>query len=191
MPAFLPVLLGTIREGNATRPVAEFVRERIDARGDATSALFDPAELPFGDLERRVWEMDPQPDQVERFVEEMGRADGFVFATPEYNHGYPGALKNVIDHLYNSWNRKPFGLVTTGGSTGGVRAEEQLRSVITGGLGGVVVPRAVNVTRVRDTFGEEGPAEDVETWTERVDRLAEELVAYAKGMAVVREELGD
>lgn len=188
MAASFPVLLGTTRQGNATEPVARFARDRIDHRPDASAQLYRAEDLPFGNLKQRVSGMDPVPEGAERFVEAMDAADGFVLVTPEYNHGYPGALKNLIDHTYDPWYRKAFGLVTTGGSSGGLRAEEQLRLVITGGLGGTVVPRAVNVPRVRDAFNEEGPV-DEETWTKRFDRLAEELVVYAEAMAEVRDRL--
>ncbi len=191
MPLSVPVILGTTREGNRTQRVARFATDVLDARDDIEPRLYDASQLPFGDVEARVWEMDPQPDAVTVFVDAMRAADGFVLVTPEYNHGYPGALKNVLDHLYDAWNRKPFGLVTTGGSSGGIRAEEQLIQVITGGLGGVVVPASVNVHRVADVVHEDGSIEDPETWTRRVDRMAAELVAYAEAMADVREALGD
>lgn len=55
--------------------------------------------------------------------------DAFVFVTPEYNHGIPGALKNAIDFLYREWNNKAAGFVSYG-SAGGVRSVEQLRLVM-------------------------------------------------------------
>ena len=55
--------------------------------------------------------------------------DGFVFVTPEYNHGISGALKNAIDFLYAEWNNKAAGFVGYG-SAGGARAVEQLRLVM-------------------------------------------------------------
>jgi NAD(P)H-dependent FMN reductase len=55
--------------------------------------------------------------------------DGYIFVTPEYNHGIPGSLKNAIDYLYAEWNNKAAGFVGYGGA-GGVRAVEQLRLVM-------------------------------------------------------------
>jgi NAD(P)H-dependent FMN reductase len=55
--------------------------------------------------------------------------DAFVFVTPEYNHGIPGALKNAIDFLYREWNNKAPGFVSYG-SAGGVRSVEHLRLVM-------------------------------------------------------------
>src|SRR5438093_10538379 len=55
--------------------------------------------------------------------------DGYVFVTPEYNHGICGALKNAIDFLFREWNDKAAGFVSYGGA-GGARAVEQLRLVL-------------------------------------------------------------
>jgi NAD(P)H-dependent FMN reductase len=55
--------------------------------------------------------------------------DGYVFVTPEYNHGTSGALKNAIDFLFAEWNNKATGFVSYGGA-GGARAVEQLRLVM-------------------------------------------------------------
>lgn len=190
MAVSLPVIQGTLREGNQTRDVATYTLERLRAREDATSTLIDPAEVGLGDLDRRLSRKDELTSAEQRFLDRVTDADGFVLVTPEYNHGYPGALKNVIDHVYEPWNRKAFGLVTVGGSTGGVRCEEQLRGVVTGGLAGTVVPRGVNVPKPRDTFDEDGPL-DPDKWESRFDRLAEQLVVYAEAMRDVRRRLGE
>ena len=55
--------------------------------------------------------------------------DGYVFVTPEYNHGIAGALKNALDFVYAEWNNKAAGFVGYG-SAGGVRAVESLRLVM-------------------------------------------------------------
>ena len=59
----------------------------------------------------------------------IGSFDGYVFVTPEYNHGISGALKNAIDFLFGEWNDKAAGFVSYGGA-GGARAVEQLRLVL-------------------------------------------------------------
>jgi NAD(P)H-dependent FMN reductase len=56
-------------------------------------------------------------------------SDAFVFVTPEYNHGYPAALKNAIDFLNAEWQYKPVGFVSYGGVAAGTRAVAQLKPV--------------------------------------------------------------
>ncbi|KAG6948600.1 hypothetical protein JG688_00015019 [Phytophthora aleatoria] len=56
-----------------------------------------------------------------------------VILTPQYNWGYPGQLKNLLDHLYSEWKEKPVVLVTYGGH-GGSKCAEQLQVVLSGGF---------------------------------------------------------
>ena len=58
----------------------------------------------------------------------IGRFDGFVFVTPEYNHSTSGVLKNAVDFLYPEWNNKAMGVVSYG-LAGGARAAEHFRLV--------------------------------------------------------------
>lgn len=190
MPVRIPVVQGTLREGNETQNVARYALERLQAHEDIAASLIDPADLDLGDLDRRLSYKDDLSEAEQAFLDEIEPADGFVFVTPEYNHGYPGALKNVIDHVWEPWAHKIFGLVTVGGSVGGVRCEEQLRLVINGGLNSQVLPRAVNVPAPGDTFTEEGPV-DPDTWESRFDRMAHQLVVHAEAMREVRRRLGD
>ncbi|HZY71250.1 MAG TPA: NAD(P)H-dependent oxidoreductase [Thermoplasmata archaeon] len=182
---YFPVLLGTVREGRSSVHVARYVADRLGRRPEVEARLFDPKDLPFGNLVRREWEMDPVPPDVASFVREMGRADGFVIVTPEYNYGIPGTLKNLLDHLFHEWNRKPFALVGCGALSGGVRAVDQLRQVVTG-LQGVVVPPQVYVTNVHSTFGPGGPLAEAETWNTRLDRMFSELEWYARALSRAR-----
>lgn len=57
----------------------------------------------------------------------MDSFDGYVFLVPEYNHSYPGALKNALDYVYREWNDKAAGIISYGGWVAGARAAEALR----------------------------------------------------------------
>lgn len=67
-------------------------------------------------------------EHTKRWAAAIAPFDGFVFVTPEYNHGVPGPLKNAIDYLFYEWNDKAAGFVSYG-VNGGVRAVEQLRQI--------------------------------------------------------------
>lgn len=62
---------------------------------------------------------------------EIASCDAFIFVSPQYNWGYPAALKNAIDFLFNEWVGKPTMIVTYGGHGGG-RCAAQLESVLNG-----------------------------------------------------------
>lgn len=184
---YLPVLYGTVREPRASLGVARFVARELAQRPGVETRLFDPRELPLGNLVRREWETDPPDPAVQGFVAEMRRADGFVVVTPEYNHGIPGTLKNLIDHLYDEWGRKPFGIVSAGGIAGGLRATEMLRLVLAG-VSAISIPAQVPVFRVQDAFDENGPTSESERWAQRLDRFFTELEWYARALATARRD---
>jgi NAD(P)H-dependent FMN reductase len=189
MGLYLPILYGTVRTERKSIRVAEFVLERLSHRPDVETRLFDPRDLPFGNLTHREWEWKDAPGPVGAFVAEMARADGFVVVTPEYNRGYPGTLKNLFDHLYDEWGRKPFGLIGAGGMYGGVRAIEALR-VVVGGIGGIPIPSEIAVIQVGTNFAEGGPTSDREGWERRLDQFLGELEWYARALQNARRADG-
>jgi NAD(P)H-dependent FMN reductase len=74
--------------------------------------------------------IDPAAQSAERSLQQrIGACDGFIVVTPEYNHGYPAALKELIDSVGSEWHAKPVAFVSYGGVSGGLRAVEQLRTV--------------------------------------------------------------
>jgi NAD(P)H-dependent FMN reductase len=181
----IPVILGTVREGRRSEHVARYVHARLAARPGTTSRFVDPRELGFGNLVQREFEMAQRPAKVESFVTEMTHADAFVIVTPEYNYSIPGALKNLLDLTFKPWNRKPFGLVGCGGVSGGLRAIDTLRQIVSG-LGAVTVPPHVPVPHVGRAFGPDGPTAEAEEWNKRIDSFLEQVEWYARALKAAR-----
>jgi NAD(P)H-dependent FMN reductase len=128
----LLVVVGSTRRGRRGRAVADWFLEGARRLGGADWLLADLAEIPLPWFESERSPAVGQPDghhAVQTWRRLVDSSDGFVWVTPEYNHGYPAALKNAIDHLYHEWVRKPVALVSYGGYAGGARAAEQLRLV--------------------------------------------------------------
>jgi NAD(P)H-dependent FMN reductase len=125
------IVLGSTRPGRRGEEVARWVLEQAAKRDDATYELVDvkDANLPLLD--------EPVPPSRGQYSQPHTKAwsariaafDGFVFVTPEYNHGTCAALKNALDFLYAEWNDKAAGFVSYG-SAGGTRAVEQLRTTM-------------------------------------------------------------
>lgn len=121
----IPVILGTGRADRVSEACARYVMERVAERGHETE-LIDP----------RMWASGVTiPDWVgndhfKAWRERAARADGFIIVSPEYNHGYPGELKILLDSASDEYLRKPVGLCgVSSGAWGGVRMVEQLRLV--------------------------------------------------------------
>lgn len=128
----IAIILGSTRPGRRGEAVARWVHEIAQKRTDAEFELVDIADfnLPLYD--------EPNPPMMSKYMkphtlawsEAIRPFDGFVFVTPEYNHAVPGALKNAIDFLFNEWKNKAAGIVSYGGGTGGARAAENLRLIL-------------------------------------------------------------
>ncbi|GAA6033921.1 hypothetical protein JCM8097_000407 [Rhodosporidiobolus ruineniae] len=77
---------------------------------------------------------------IRAFSALIASAPAVVILTPQYNWGYPGGLKNALDHLYHEWRGKRVSIVSYGGHGGG-KAAEQLEQVLAGGLKAEVVAK--------------------------------------------------
>ena len=85
----------------------------------------------------------PKDEAAVRWAAKLAELDGFVFVSPEYNHGYSAVLKKALDHAFQQFNRKPAAFVGYGG-VGAARAIEQLRLVAVE-LQLAPTPKAVNI----------------------------------------------
>ncbi|WP_405780703.1 NADPH-dependent FMN reductase [Streptomyces sp. NBC_00859] len=127
----IAVILASTRTGRAGAGVAQWVLEQARQRGDADYELIDLAEVDLPQID------EPFPPAMGRYAypctqqwaATVAAYDGYVIVTPEYNHSFPGALKNALDRVYAEWNNKAAGLVSYG-VDGGVRAVEALRPVL-------------------------------------------------------------
>src|ERR1041385_7270920 len=92
-------------------------------------------------------------------AEGIAGADAFVVVTPEYNHGYPAALKSLIDSVGEEWQAKPVAFVSYGGVSGGLRAVEHLRQVFAE-LHATTVRDTVSFHNAGASFDDEGQLRD-------------------------------
>lgn len=127
----IAVILGSTRPGRNGEAVAKWVYEMAKKRTDAEFEYVDIKDynLPLLDEPIPPSQGKYSKDHTKVWSEKISSFDAFVFVTPEYNHGIPGALKNAIDFLFKEWNNKAAGFVGYG-SAGGVRSVEQLRLVM-------------------------------------------------------------
>jgi len=127
----IAILIGSTRPGRKADAVARWVFGIAQQHAGATFELVDLGDYHLPLLDEPVPPAMGQYTQphTQAWARTIASFDGFVFVTPEYNHGIPGALKNAIDFLYAEWNNKAAGFVSYG-SANGVRAVEQLRLVM-------------------------------------------------------------
>ncbi len=127
----IAIILGSTRPGRNGEAVVKWVHEIAKKRTDAEFELVDVKDFNLPLLDEPMPPIMGQYSKpyTKAWAAKVGSFDSYVFVTPEYNHGVPGALKNAIDFLFREWNDKAAGFVSYGGA-GGARAVEQLRLVL-------------------------------------------------------------
>ncbi|MGF3056657.1 NADPH-dependent FMN reductase [Microbacterium sp. YY-01] len=128
------IIVGSIRQQRATEAVAQYVYAAAEARaGSVEYSLIDVRDYDLPLLTDPVHPMlrgkQYDDERVQRWSDTIDALDGFIFVTPEYNHGVPGGMKNAVDLLGPEWKKKAAAFVAHG-SVGGVRAVEQWRQIL-------------------------------------------------------------
>jgi len=174
---FVPIILGTAREHNFSQKVANFVFAEAQNFGFATQIL---KAKDFAKVSTGI-----EDEKTKEWKNIIGKSDGLIIVSPEYNHGYPGELKIILDQGYEEYNRKPVGFCgVSSGKLGGVRAIEQLRLVAIE-LQMVPIRNAVYFSNVEDIFDIQGNILK-ENYKNKLNSLFEELFWYAKVLKEAR-----
>lgn len=180
----IPILLGTPRRERQSENVANWVLSKAEEREDIETRLFDVRDF---ELPRDHYGMEIK-DSFPEWRDAIIAADGLVIVTPEYNHGYPGALKSVLDLLLQEYIHKAVGIVpVTAGGWGGTRVVESLVPVVRE-LGLVVTFTDLNFPKVGSKFSEDGDLLDG-AYHKRADGFFDELVWMARTLRWGRENL--
>jgi NAD(P)H-dependent FMN reductase len=167
----IPVLLGTNRKLRNSEAVARWVVGQMEKRPEIRTRLFDVAQfnLPHDDYGQEIKHQFPE------WRDAIVQADGLVIVTPEYNHGYPGALKAVLDLLLREYVHKAVAFVgVSAGPWGGTRVIEAMVPMCRE-LGLAVSFSDLNFPFVQRTFDEEGKLLD-QAFEPRVTAFLDELL---------------
>ena len=132
MPRLLVVVAST-RPGRAGRAVADWFVHEAEQHGGFDVEVADLADLdlpmmnePHHPVLRRY-----EHDHTRAWSETVDRADAVVFVMPEYNYSFTAPLKNAVDYLHHEWAYKPAAFVSYGGISGGIRAVQAFKQVVT------------------------------------------------------------
>lgn len=181
-PVFIPLILGTARQGRQSEHAARFVFEQTKKRAGVETEFIDVRTLPM--------RLDDAGEQMKdpAFSSTIERCDGLILVVPEYNHGYPGLLKHALDMNLKEYIHKAVGICgVSAGPFGGARVIEQLAPVMRE-LGLVIIFEDVNFGTVQKLFDEEGKLLDLE-YVRRVDKFLNELIWMARVLRLGRETI--
>lgn len=185
-PLKIAVLLGSTRKGRFGPVVSEWFVGQARQREDMEIDVIDLAEADLPAVLSGFAD-EQEPAAVTALAPRLAAADGFVLITPEYNHSYPASIKTAIDWYLKEWQAKPFAFVSYGGVSGGLRAVEHLRPVLS----------EVHATSIRDTvsfhgawerFDENGQPRDPEGCNNAAKTMLDQLAWWAVSLRTARNE---
>lgn len=181
---FIPILLGTNRKGRESENVANWVFAQMQKREEVETQFFDARDfkLPHDDYGTEIAEQFPE------WRDAIIKADGLVIVTPEYNHGYPGILKSILDLLLKEYIHKAVAFVGVSAQVwGGTRVIEACLPMVRE-LGLTPTFTDLNFPRVWEKFDEEGNLLD-DGYEKRAKAFLDELIWMSKTLKWGRENV--
>jgi NAD(P)H-dependent FMN reductase len=183
----LLIVVASTRPGRVGLPVSRWVREQAERHGGFAVEVADLAEinLPLMD--------EPNHPRLRQYTHQhtkdwsaiVDAADAFVFVMPEYNHGFTAPLKNAIDYLVQEWGYKPVGLVSYGGISGGLRAVQLLKPVLSG-LRMVPLTEAVPIPMVQSHITDDGAFHATDQLDEAAQGMFNALQRWVPALRTLR-----
>jgi NAD(P)H-dependent FMN reductase len=179
---FIPVILGTTRQGRMSKHVARFVFDEFSKRKNVESELIDLCDVSFASNDAGEAIKDA------KFSETVARADALLLVVPEYNHSYPGLLKHALDTNLKEYIHKAVGVCgVSAGPFGGTRMIQSLLPVLRE-LGLVTIFWDGNFASVHKVFDAEGKLLET-AYARRLEKFFSELIWMAKVLRYGRENV--
>jgi len=181
-PLFIPIILGTPREGRMSEHVAAFVLSEVAKLPGVETELIDISKIPL------VPHGAGEDIKDQQFSAQCNRADAFIIIAPEYNHGYPGLLKHVLDTNLKEYIHKAVGIVgVSAGPFGGTRVIQNLLPVMRE-LGLVTIFWDGNFSQVHKAFDPSGNLLDP-AYPRRLEKFIKELIWMGTVLRYGRESV--
>jgi len=183
----LLIVIASTRPGRVGPAVADWFVGRATDHGGFDVEVADLAviDLPMMDEPNHPVLGRYTKSHTVAWSETVDAADAFVFVHPEYNYGYTAPLKNAIDYLHREWRYKPVGLVSYGGISGGTRAAQMLKQVLTT-VKMMPIPEAVSIPFVAKRIGDDGGFQSDTVMDDGAAAMLDELARWAGALAPLR-----
>ena len=185
----LLIVIASTRPGRVGLPVGSWFEGYAQAHGAFDVEVADLLEvnLPLMD--------EPNHPRLAQYTHKHTRdwgatvkaADAFAFVMPEYNYSLTAPLKNAIDYLHNEWQYRPVGFVSYGGISGGMRAVQMVKQVVTT-LKMTPLPEAVTIQFVAKLINDDSEFVPSETIEHAATAMLDELLRVGAALSVLRGE---
>jgi NAD(P)H-dependent FMN reductase len=175
----IQIIIGSTRPGRVGPQIADWMVEQLPKSDTTTYEIVDIVDwkLPLFDEPIHPSMNQYMHAHTKVWSQHIKKADAYILLSPEYNAGYPAALKNAIDYLFHEWTDKPV-MIVSYGVGGGSTASGQLRQVAERLK---MRPTATSPAFVitREMSGEDGQIKDI----------TESFKPYAAALKMAADEL--
>ncbi len=183
----LNIVICSTRPGRIGPSVARWFLEAAQAHGAFEAELVDLADfaLPIFDEPHHPRLRNYQHDHTKAWSASVEAADAFVFVTPEYNFSPPPAFVNALNYLFFEWNHKPASFVSYGGASGGMRAVQMEKLMLTS-VKVMPIPEAIAIPMVGQQIDAEKAFSPTEGQARAVPAMLDELARWAGALKPLR-----
>ena len=172
----IAIISASVRNGRKSHRVSIYIKKIIEYKKLASVVMLDLMEYNFPLFEERFKFQKSPAEKTIDFTNKFKNAGGIIIVTPEYNGGYPAALKNVIDLFEAEWKHKPVALSTvSNGQFGGAQTTTSLTFTLWK-LKALVSTTSFPVPNIDKSFNEDNMPFFKEKTDKRADNFLNELL---------------
>ena len=187
----LQVVICSTRPGRVGPAVARWFAGFARQHAKFEAKLVDLAdfELPMYDEPHHPSLQKYEKAHTKKWSASVAAADAYAFVTPEYNYGPPPSFVNALNFVYKEWNYKPCGFVSYGGVSGGLRAVQLEKQLVTT-LKMMPMVEGVAVPMVAKLLDEKRDFVPNDLSVASASTLLDELFHWAECLKAMRERHG-
>jgi NAD(P)H-dependent FMN reductase len=183
----LLVIIASIRDGRVGASVGDWFAGFADAHGWFDVQVADLKQIALPPM------TEPNHPRLKQYTQEktwewsrtVDAADAFVFVMPEYNYFATAPLISAIDYLVQEWAYKPVGLVSYGGVSGGLRAAQSIKPLVTS-MSMMPLKEGVMIQFVSKQVNDDGVFEPVDSHISSGTAMLDAMVQWEKAMHQLR-----
>lgn len=183
----LKIITSTTRPGHKGILVANWITEiaKKDARFNTELLDLTKINLPLMDEPHHPRLQQYTQEHTKAWSKTIDSADCFIIVLGEYNYSMPAPIKNALDYLLHEWKFKPVGIVSYGGISGGLRAAQMLKQVVTT-LSMMPVTEAVTLPFFSKYINDEGLFEPEELAEKSATAMLDALAKWSEALKGMR-----
>lgn len=163
---------------------AQFARQH-SSNFDVNLVDLAEVDLPLFNEPHHPAQQNYQFDYTKRWSKIVDSGDAFIFVTPEYNYNPPPSFYNALTYANKEWHYKPCGFVSYGGASGGLRAAQQAKALVTT-LKMMPMTEGVMVPMVATLLDENKNLQSNELIDNSADTMLTELQKWATALKPMR-----